>query len=186
MDCSSNRGWSDKAARSNLESAIPFFCHESFCRLALRMGEYAAITPQSLSENYKGCCGEGFWLWPRRRGRRIPAAGCNDRANAGQRQKTRRPEGFRAEGRLASLLLSRRPTRGMGFPSPASQIPKTEGCAIAQCSLLRRASPSGLLRENSTPWNFQTGSEGIQPEISLLPLMGWPVTRSGSPRSADF
>ena len=113
----------------------------------------------SLSENCQGCCGEGFWLWPRRRGRRIPAAGCNDRANAGQRQKTHRPEGFRAEGRLASLLLSRRPTRGMGFPSPASQIPKTEGCAIAHSSLLRRASPSGLLRENSTPWNFQTGSK---------------------------
>src|ERR1041384_7886258 len=93
---------------------------------------------KSLSENCKGCCGEGFWLWPRRRGRRIPKTGCADRANTGQRQKRRRPEGFRAEGRLASLLLSRRPTRGI---------------------LLRRASPANLLHENSTAWNFKTGSK---------------------------
>src|ERR1041384_791769 len=93
---------------------------------------------KSLSENCKGCCGEGFWLWPRRRGRRIPKTGCADRANTGQRQKRRRPEGFRAEGRLASLLLSRRPTRGI---------------------LLRRASPANLLHENRTPWNFKTGSK---------------------------
>ena len=25
-----------------------------------------SITAKSLSENYTGCCGEGFWLWPRR------------------------------------------------------------------------------------------------------------------------
>src|ERR1041384_4963447 len=93
---------------------------------------------KSLSENCKGCCGEGFWLWPRRRGRRIPKTGCADRANTGQRQKRRRPEGFRAEGRLASLLLSRRPTRGI---------------------LLRRASPPNLLHENRTPWNFKTSSK---------------------------
>ena len=102
------------------------------------MTHHAFINPKSLSENCKGCCCEGFWLWPRRRGSRIPAVGCNDRVNAGQRQKTRRPEGFRAAGRLASLLLSRRPTRGI---------------------LLRRVSLSGLLRENSTPWNFQTDSK---------------------------
>ena len=40
-----------------------------------------------------------------RRGRSIPAAGCDDRANAAHSQKTRRPEGFRAKSRLASLLL---------------------------------------------------------------------------------
>ena len=66
---------------------------------------------KSLFENYEGCCGEGFWLWPRRRGPSIPAAGCKERANAGHRQKTRRPEGFRGKGRLASLLLSRRSAR---------------------------------------------------------------------------
>src|SRR5229473_4307030 len=57
---------------------------------------------ESLFGNYEGCCGEGFWLWPRWRGRSIPAAGCKERANAGHGQKTRRPEGFRGKGRLAS------------------------------------------------------------------------------------
>src|SRR5258707_15653284 len=66
---------------------------------------------QSLFGNYEGRCGEGFWLWPRRRVPSIPAAGCKERANAGHGQKTRRPEGFRGKGRLASLLLSRRSTR---------------------------------------------------------------------------
>ena len=85
-----------------------------------------------------GSCGERFWWWPRRRGRRIPAAGCNGRANAGHGQKIRRPEGFRGKGPLASLLLSHRPLTGM---------------------LLRRASPLGLFRENRTPPSFQTGSK---------------------------
>src|SRR6266436_4372434 len=107
---------------------------------------------ESLSENYEGCCGEGFCLWPRRRGQSIPAAGCNGRANAGQRQKTRRPEGFRAKGRLASLLLSRRSTRDI---------------------LLRRASPSGLFPENSTPRSFPTGSEAgkLDEPLFLLELL---------------
>jgi hypothetical protein len=48
-----------------------------------------------------------------------------------------RPEGFWGKSRLASLLLSRRPTGGI---------------------LLRRASPSSLFPKNSTPWNFKTGS----------------------------
>src|SRR5712664_1533659 len=67
--------------------------------------------PKSLFGNYEGRCGEGFWLWPRRRVPSIPAAGCKERANAGHGQKTRRPEGFRGKGRLASLLLSRRSTK---------------------------------------------------------------------------
>ncbi|EEF59295.1 hypothetical protein Cflav_PD2146 [Pedosphaera parvula Ellin514] len=52
-------------------------------------------------------------------------------------QKHRRPEGFRAKGCLAALLLSRRSTRDI---------------------LLRRALPYSLLRENSTLQNFKTGS----------------------------
>src|SRR6266567_4496240 len=96
------------------------------------------LAPQSLFGNYEGRCGEGFWLWPRRRVPRIPAAGCKERANAGHGQKTRRPEGFRGKGRLASLLLSRRSTKDI---------------------LLRRASPSGLFPENSAPRSFQTGSK---------------------------
>jgi hypothetical protein len=93
---------------------------------------------KSLSENSEGRCGEGFWPWPRRRGRSIPAAGYDGQANAGHGQKTRRPEGFRGKGRLASLLLSRRSTRDI-LPRPAS--------------------PYGLFRENSTLHNLQTGSK---------------------------
>src|SRR6266508_4908566 len=93
---------------------------------------------KSLSENSVESCGEGFWLQPRRRGRSIPAAGCDGRANAGRSQKTRRPERFRGKGRLASLLLGHSPTAGM---------------------LPRRASPSSLFHENRTPHNFQTGSQ---------------------------
>ena len=32
----------------------------------------ATALVQSLSQNYKGCCGEGFWSWPRRRGGASP------------------------------------------------------------------------------------------------------------------
>ncbi len=60
-----------------------------------------------------GSCGEGFWRRPRRRGRSIPVAGCDGRANAGRRQKIRRPKGFRGKGHLASLLLGHRPLAGM-------------------------------------------------------------------------
>src|SRR6266542_5456997 len=47
---------------------------------------------QSLSENSVESCGEGFWLQPRRRGRSIPATGCDGRANAdtGKRPAARR------------------------------------------------------------------------------------------------
>jgi hypothetical protein len=93
---------------------------------------------KSPSENWKGPCDEDFWPEPRRRGRRIPAAGCNGRANAGSGQKDRRPEGFRGNGRLASWLLGHRPLSGM---------------------LPRRASPSGHFLENRAPSNFQTGSK---------------------------
>src|SRR5713226_10444060 len=99
---------------------------------------------ESLFGNYEGCCGEGFWLWPRRRVPSIPAAGCKERVNAGHGQKTRRPEGFRGKGRLASLLLSRRSTRDI---------------------LRRRASPSGLFPENSAPRSFQSGSKSEVFEI---------------------
>jgi len=93
---------------------------------------------KSVSENSVKSCGEGFWLWPRRRGRSIPAVGCNDRANAGHGQKTDRPEGFRGKGRLASLLLGHRPLADM---------------------LPRRASPGSLFPKNRTARNFQTRSQ---------------------------
>lgn len=76
-------------------------------------------------------------MWARRRRRSIPAAGCDDGANDAHSQKTRRPVGFRAKVRLASLLLGRRPMKGI---------------------LPRRALPSSPLLKNSTPRNFQKGS----------------------------
>src|SRR5713226_7282174 len=100
---------------------------------------------QSLFGNYEGRCGEGFWLWPRRRVPRIPAAGCKERVNAGHGQKTRRPEGFRGKGRLAS---------------PCSRMLSELLRGGRAQRLLRRASPSGLFPENSAPRSFQTGSEG--------------------------
>jgi hypothetical protein len=35
----------------------------------------AVLSPKSLFGNSEGRCGEGLWLWTRRRGRSIPAAG---------------------------------------------------------------------------------------------------------------
>ncbi|EEF61331.1 hypothetical protein Cflav_PD4352 [Pedosphaera parvula Ellin514] len=82
-------------------------------------------------------CGQGGEVLPHGH-QASPQAGCEGRANAGCGQKHCRPEGFRAKGRLAALLLSRRSTRDI---------------------LLRRALPSSLLPENSTLQNFKTGSE---------------------------
>ena len=68
---------------------------------------------RSLLKNQHGRCGEGFWLQPRRRGPRIPAAGCKGRANAGCRQKPRRPKYFQGKGRLALLLARLQPAAGI-------------------------------------------------------------------------
>ena len=70
--------------------------------------------------------------------------GCDARDNEAQKQKTRRPEGFRGKGRLAALLLSRRSMKDI---------------------LLRRALPSSPSLENSTTPNFQTGSTEKQERI---------------------
>src|SRR6266851_4874927 len=99
-----------------------------------------AFCPRACLETTRGAaardfgCGQGGLGGAQRH-----AAGCKERANAGHGQKTRRPEGFRGKGRLASLLLSRRSTRDI---------------------LLRRVSPSGLFPENSAPRSFRTGSKG--------------------------
>jgi len=88
-------------------------------------------------------CGEEFWLRSRRRGRSIPAAGCDDRANAGPRQKTRRPEGIRAKDRLASLLLSQRPLRVSSFVAPHHSAFSTK---TGPHGILRQALSLQLLR----------------------------------------
>src|SRR5712692_10360730 len=76
------------------------------------------VVVKSVFENSVRSCGERFWRRPRRRGRSIPAAGCDGRANAGCRRKIRRPEGFRGKGRLASLLLGHRPLRVCSLVAP--------------------------------------------------------------------
>ena len=129
----------------------------------------------------RGAAARDFGLGARRSERRIPAAGFDARDNEAPSQKSRRPEGFRAKGRLASLLLSRRPTRGMDFPSPANWFPEAELCADAHGSLLRRASPSSLQNENSTSRIFRPArsrfqrpgslSGGISPKHVLCPSM---------------
>ena len=109
--------------------------------------------PKSLSENCVGSCGEGFWLWPRRRGRSIPAAGCDDRANAGHGQKTRRPEGFRGKGRLAALLLGQRPLRVSSLVAPCHP-----------------AFPA----KTGRPRNFQTGSKARRGWQRVACDIPWP------------
>jgi len=61
---------------------------------------------KSLSENWEGCCGEGFWSGRRRSGTSIPTAGCKACDNEVRLQKSRRPKGFRGQAPLAALLLS--------------------------------------------------------------------------------
>src|SRR5258708_6006662 len=86
--------------------------------------------PKSLFENCARRCGKGDLARPTRS------------ANSHCSQGDCRPKGFRAKGRLASLLLSRRSTRDI---------------------LLRRVSPADLFPENSAPRSFQTGSNRTAP-----------------------
>jgi len=64
-------------------------------------------------------------------------SGCKGRANAGHRQKTRRPEGF------------------LGRPVWLRCSSLTDHCGYARSSRLARPA----CRENRPPLNFQTGSE---------------------------
>src|SRR6266849_9545982 len=114
---------------------------------------------ESLFGNYEGCCGEGFWLWPRRRGRSIPAAGCDDRTNAGHGQKTRRPEGFRGKGRLASpcsrrlseLLRGGRAQRLLRRACHPAFSPKTAPLVVSKQAL----SGTGAARNSFFAWHHR-------------------------------
>src|SRR6266702_401871 len=92
---------------------------------------------KSLFGNYEGRCGEGFWLWPRRRVPSIPAAGCKERANAGHGQKTRRPEGFRGKARLASFSSVEDPPGIFSFVAPRHPAfsPKTAPLVVSKQAL---------------------------------------------------
>lgn len=85
-----------------------------------------SLAAKSLSENCVRSCDERFWLWPRWRDRSIPASGCKGRANAGQSQKIRRPEGFRGKGCLASFLLSRRSARDILLRRAIQPFPRKQ------------------------------------------------------------
>jgi len=87
-----------------------------------------------VSSKCSGCGGEGFGLAARRRDPNIAAAGYDGLDNEAASPKTRRPEDFRGKGRLAALLLSRRPTRGI---------------------LLPRALPASLFLKNRIPDHFE-------------------------------
>src|SRR5438445_5740454 len=108
-----------------------------------RIRRSSQTAPKSLFGNYEGRCGEGFWLWPRRRVPSIPAAGCKERANAGHGQKTRRPEGFRGKGRLASpcsrmlseLLRGGRAQRLLRRACHPAFSPKTATLAVSKQAL---------------------------------------------------
>ena len=77
--------------------------------------------------------------------RQVLKAGCKDRANAGRRQKTRRPEGFHGTGCLASLLLSRRSTSDILLRR------------LSACPAQAGASPDSLFRENRARRNYKKG-----------------------------
>ncbi len=79
-----------------------------------------------------GSSGEGFWLWPRRRGRSIPAAGCDGRVNARRKQKTRRPEGFRTPA---------------GFVAPRSQTPGRYARSSRLAIQRTKTEPHGILKQ---------------------------------------
>jgi hypothetical protein len=98
---------------------------------------WGTADPKSLLENCAGRCGNGYFARPTQSGLNGLTAAWEWGANSHHSQPCCRPKGFRAKGRLASLLLSRRSTRDI---------------------LLRPVSPASLLPENSALRSFQTGS----------------------------
>src|SRR6266852_5289808 len=139
---------------------------------------------ESLFGNYEGRCGEGFWLWPRRRVPSIPAAGCKERANAGHGQKTRRPEGFRGKGRLASpcsrmlseLLRGGRAQRLLRRACHPAFSPKTAPLVVSKQALRavagRQASTQPPLATSATSDRAAVGS-GIG--AVRKPRLAWAV-----------
>ena len=94
---------------------------------------------KSLNGNGEGTCGEGFWWWPRRRGRSIPRVGCEGRANAGHRPEEPPPGGF--SGKRPGDGVARRSQTTPGLLPP-------------------RALSPGRFPENRSLPSFRTGSMG--------------------------
>lgn len=126
----SGRTCADFKTRDNDVPGLSAPCGVTRCRLDVGIG----ILQGACLKIARGAAARSEPDWPPQQSLQRSS---DDQANAAHSQKTRRPEGFRANGRLASLLLSRRPTRGI---------------------LLRRVSPSSPLPKNSTPRNLQAGS----------------------------
>ena len=103
---------------------------------------------KSLSEYSEGSCSEGFCWWPRRRGRRIPAAGLQRPSQRRPPAKEPPPGGF-SRKRSAGFVTRRSQT-------PAGMLPP-------------RASPSDRFRENRTPLSIRTGSNLQSPAGTPAP-----------------
>ncbi len=101
-------------------------------------------SPQSLSENWEGSCGAGFWGWPRRRDRSIPARAVTVELTQANAKRPRRPEGFRGQGHLAALLLSQRPLRVSSLVAPCQlALPTKTGPLPIFRQALRKRFASG-------------------------------------------
>jgi hypothetical protein len=66
------------AAPRTLWSAVASAARHRFFLRARESFLPSLLVPKSLTENWERCCGEGFWLWARRRSSSIPAAACKD------------------------------------------------------------------------------------------------------------
>jgi len=84
----------------------------------------------------------------------VVARPTRDISQTARQQLTLRPEGFRAKCRLTSLLPGRRLMKGMGFPSPASQIPKL-CCALARnaVALVAPGHPAVCSKQHSSEFS---------------------------------
>src|SRR5215203_4750040 len=101
--------------------------------LPCEIGIRGVTLPKSLSGNWEGCCGEGFWLWARRRSPSIAAAGVRTEPTkrtgkrpAARRVSCHRPAGFVApqskihEGYSPSSRLAIQPLARKQHPSEFS------------------------------------------------------------------
>src|SRR5712692_3488413 len=107
-------------------------------------GTCSALRLRACLETTRGAAARDFGRGQGGLGRaQRPAAGCKERANAGHGQKTRRPEGFRGKGRLASPCsrmlseLLRVAARSASFVAPRHPAfsPKTAPLVVSKQAL---------------------------------------------------
>ena len=98
---------------------------------------------ESPSENCVGTCGDAFWRWPTRRGRRIPTAATTEPTPAtGERPAARR--GFAPSAAGALLLLQSKTHEGHSpssrlarqpFPRKHDPAKFSDGLRLADCGI---------------------------------------------------